>query len=300
MDFSRGGVPALSAETRPSGATVDLHLHSTASDGVCSPEEVVERGARLGLTALALTDHDTVAGVSVAQAAGSRCGVRVICGCEFSVAAGWGEMHVLGYFLPPASADLENFLAQARAMRERRGQEIVSRLQDLGVEIDQSDLHEAARGGAIGRPHVARALVKRGAAVSIDDAFDRLIGRGRPGFVAKELPSFREVAELVHRVGGILSAAHLKDRGTRSVLRRLQEAGLDAVETRHPGHDADRRATLTEHARALRLLRTGGSDWHGDSDQAGNGAAMGSQAVPAEWLERLEAARPTPSTPNGP
>ncbi|MGH7702060.1 MAG: PHP domain-containing protein [Gemmatimonadales bacterium] len=272
---------------------VDLHLHSTASDGECPPEEVVARAARAGLSAVALTDHDTLDGVAAAIAAGSRLTVRVIGGCEFSVAAPWGEMHVLGYFLSPDSTPLQEFLAARRTDRERRGRLMVDRLRGLGVTIDVEDLLEEAGRGAIGRPHVARALVKRGAATSVNDAFDRFIGRGKHAFVEKVLPTFREVADLVHRVGGVVAAAHLKERGTRSVLRRLKEEGLDAVETRHPSHDPDLRARLTDHALALGLLRTGGSDWHGDPALGETHAPIGSQQVPGEWLDRLEASRPS-------
>ena len=292
MDRSRDEVPPLNAEDCPGGPTIDLHLHSTASDGECPPEKVVERAARAGLVAIALTDHDTLDGIPAALTAGARLGVRVVGGCEFSVAAAWGEMHVLGYFLPPESPSLAEFLVGCRADRERRGRLMVERLQKMGVTIDLEDLLLESGGGAIGRPHLARALVRRGAVGDMDDAFARYIGRGKPGFVEKALPTFRQVAELVHAAGGVVSAAHLKDRGTRSVLQKLKHEGLDAVETRHPGHDPDLRARLTDLALALGLLRTGGSDWHGDAGAAETHADLGSQAVPADWLERLEAVRP--------
>jgi hypothetical protein len=275
---------------------VDLHLHSTASDGECAPEEVVGRAAGAGLEAIALTDHDTLDGVPAAVAAGLRYGLRVVSGCEFSVAAPWGEMHLLGYFLPVGDPGLLQFLHDRRDDRTRRGGEIVARLKALGIVLELDDVLTEAAGGALGRPHVARALVRRGHAVDLNDAFDRYVGWGKPGFVEKRLPAFAEVAALVHRVGGLVSAAHLKDRGTRAVLRNLKQQGLDAVETRHPSHDVDTRARLTEHALALGLLRTGGSDWHGDgTPQAG----LGSQGVPAEWLARLDAARSGSPEPAG-
>jgi predicted metal-dependent phosphoesterase TrpH len=122
-------------------------------------------------------------------------------------------------------------------------------------------------------------------------AFDRWIGRGKPAFVEKRLPAFHEVAELVHAVGGVVSVAHLKDRGTRAFLERLKGEGLDAVETRHPSHDPEVRARLTDTALQLGLLRTGGSDWHGDPEGGEAHGALGSQAVPVEWLDRLEERR---------
>ncbi len=279
------------------GPIIDLHVHSTASDGELSPEAVVGRAAAAGLAAMALTDHDTLAGVPAAIAAGDRAGIRVIGGCEFSVAAPWGEMHLLGYFLPPGTALLEEFLVRCRADRERRGRAMVERLHRLGIGVSDADVLAEAEGGAVGRPHVARALVRHGHVGSVGEAFDRYLGRGRPAFVEKSLPTFAEVAELVHRVGGVVSAAHLKDRGTRSLLVHFKQIGLDAVETRHPSHDPDLRARLTEFALDLGLYRTGGSDWHGDPVGDEALSAIGSQNVPLAWLEALEGARPPLAAP---
>jgi predicted metal-dependent phosphoesterase TrpH len=275
-------------------------VHSTASDGSLAPERVVERALAAGLGAIALTDHDTLAGVPAAAAAGDRLGLRVIGGCEFSASAPWGEMHVLGYFLPPQSPELEAFLERCRADRVRRGREMVTRLQALGVGLEFDDVLRESRGGAVGRPHVARAVVRRGGASDVGQAFDRYIGRGRPAFVDKVLPQFREIAELVHGVRGILSVAHLKERGTRSFLERLKHEGLDAVETRHPSHDPELRSRLTDLALRLGLERTGGSDWHGDPEPGESHGALGSQDVPIEWLERLDALRPRPAASIGP
>lgn len=251
--------------------------------------------AAAGLAAIALTDHDTLDGLPELIAAGAGLGLSVVPGCEFSVAAPWGEMHLLGYFLPPDSVPLNRFLVDARTGRSERGRKMVARLQGLGIPVEFDDLLAEAAGGAVGRPHLARALLKAGRVKSVNDAFDRYLGRGRPAYVDKELPTLRQVADLVHGVGGVVSAAHLKDRGTKSVLRRFKDDGLDAVETRHPAHDADKRSRLTELALALGLQRTGGSDWHGDDAGMGTHAPLGSQEVPLEWLERLAAARPVPA-----
>ena len=271
---------------------VDLHVHTTASDGERTPREVVARAAEAGLAAIAVTDHDTVAGLAEAEAAGREAGVRVVAGCEFSVQAGWGEMHLLGYFLPVDSPELAAFLAGARADRERRAREMVAKLVAAGVGIDEHMVRAAAKGGAVGRPHVARALLEMGACRTLDEAFERWLGRGRAAYVEKQLPQFRDVAALVHRLGGVVSAAHLKDRGNRGNLERLRAGGLDAVETRHPSHDADTRARLTDLALKLELGRSGGSDWHGEPDAGWTHGALGSQQVPYEWLEALEARRP--------
>lgn len=248
----------------------------------------MRRALAAGLSAIALTDHDTVAGIPEAVDAGERLGVRVVGGCEFSAAAPWGEMHVLGYFLPSDSPLLEAFLERCRADRVRRAQAMVERLQRLGVGLSFENVLDESGGGAVGRPHVARAIVRQGGASDLGDAFDRYLGRGRPAFVEKTLPVFHAVAELVHAVGGLVSVAHLKERGNRACIERLKGEGLDAVETRHPSHDPDLRARLTDITLKLGLLRTGGSDWHGDPEPGVTHGTIGSQQVPIEWLERLD------------
>lgn len=263
-------------------------MHSTASDGVVPPAAVVRRAAQMGLGAIALTDHDTVGGVAEATAEGQRLGVRVVSGCEFSAAAPWGEMHVLGYFLPIDEPGLNEFLERCRGDRVRRAREMVMGLQAWGVDVSFDDVVAEANGAAIGRPHLARVLMRLGKVSSVEDAFREWLGRGRPAYVDKVLPAFHEVAGLVHSVGGIVSAAHLKDRGTRAALTAFRDEGLDAVETRHPGHSGDARARLTALAAALGLLRTGGSDWHGEEVGEGTHAMLGSQSVPAEWLEMMD------------
>ncbi len=271
---------------------IDLHCHSIASDGLLAPAEVVRTAATCGLSAIALTDHDTTAGLPEAAAAGAILGVRIIGGCEFSVAAPWGEMHLLGYFLPVGPGPVEEFLVTARADRARRVREMVTRLAALGVAITSEDVLAESGGGALGRPHVARALHRLGRVATVQQAFDRYIGRGRPAFVDKVLPTLREVADLVHAQGGVVSAAHLKSHGSLATVRALVADGLDAVETRHPSHDGERVAELTEVATALGIGRSGGSDWHGETDALGTHAMLGAMQVPEAWLDALEARRP--------
>jgi 3',5'-nucleoside bisphosphate phosphatase len=286
VDRARDGIPALTPDDSGEDL-IDLHVHSTASDGTVPPAGVVQRARAANLQAVALTDHDTLAGLPEALAAGDRYGVRVIAGCEFSVAAPWGEMHVLGYYLPARSENLNHFLERCRADRVRRAEEMVRRLHRLGVDVPFESVLQESAGGAVGRPHVARAVVRHGGATDPGDAFDRFIGRGKPAFVEKSLPSFQAVADVVHAAAGVVSVAHLKEHGTRTVLERLKADGLDAVETRHPSHDPDLRSRLTDLALQLSLLRTGGSDWHGDPEP-GTYGTIGSQRVPREWLDRMD------------
>jgi len=249
---------------------------------------VVQRAGAVGLSVIALTDHDTVSGVPAAAAAGHDLGVRVVAGCEFSVRAPWGELHLLAYFLPTGDATLEEFLAKARAARELRGTKMIEKLQHLGVEIDLEDLAFQAGTGAVGRPHVARALVDAGVVDGFEEAFDRFLGRGRPAFVEKWLPALREVADLVHGVGGLVLAAHLGDRGQEPQLRALRDEGLDGIEVRHPSHAPRVESRLTKLARRLDLAISGGSDWHGEPNGGLSHAPLGGMQVPLEWLEALE------------
>lgn len=251
----------------------------------------MRRAHQAGLAAIALTDHDTTAGLPEATREGDRIGVRVVVGCEFSVKAPWGELHLLGYFLPVADARLEAFLCETRAARERRGEQMVQRLNRLGIGIALDDVAAQAAGGAVGRPHVARALVARGASAHVSEAFDRYLGRGRPAYVEKPLPQLPRVAQLVHDVGGVTVAAHLGERGSEGQVRGFKSQGLDGIEVRHPSHSAADEARLQRLAERLGLAVSGGSDWHGDTEFGHHGAGLGEIEVPMAWLDGLEGRR---------
>ncbi len=285
MDVPRDGLPPLSRQ-----GFVDLHLHSTASDGVLPPAEVVNRARQAGLSAIALTDHDTVAGIEAARQTAGESGLEVVGGCEFSVLAPWGEMHALGLFLPVADDELLAFLEDRRADRHRRAATIVDRLKGLGVSVTLDQVESLAEGAALGRPHVARALVANGVVPDLNRAFARFLGWGRPAFVAKELPEVAEVARLVRRLGGVLVAAHLRGRGTEENLLVLRDAGVQGIEVRHPRHDGATRQRLMTLCNRYGLVPSGGSDWHGDDDTPTR-ETIGSQQVPAEWLDDLEQRR---------
>ncbi len=263
---------------------VDLHLHSTASDGEATPSEVAQCAARVGLSAIALTDHDTMTGIAEA-AAGAE--VRVVAGCEFSVRAWWGELHLLGYFLPADNAELTRLFQEQRTHRAERAAEIVSRLTGLGVPLSLESVRCQAGDAPVGRPHVARAMVKSGIVGSLTEAFDRYLADDGPAFVPKHLPPIESVVSMVRGLGGVTSAAHLKNRATRDTLRRLQRLGVDAVEVRHPSHNEGTSARLESWAVELGMLKTGGSDWHGDTGSAQR-RPLGSPGVPEQWLSDLE------------
>jgi predicted metal-dependent phosphoesterase TrpH len=271
--------------TTPSASgLVDLHLHSTASDGSRAPGDVVRSAHGAGLVAIALTDHDTVAGLPEAQAAGAALGVRIVNGVELSAVEGASETHVLGLHLHDTGV-LERGLGELRAMRGRRAVRIVELLQSQGVQVTIDDVLQQAGSGAIGRPHVARALVADGWAVDVRDAFDRYLAAGRPAYVAKDQLGMREAVAMIHAAGGIAVLAHPGAAATRERLEALLALGLDGVEVKHPSHSPQEIARIRALAEQLGLLPSGGSDWHGASEGP---RTIGMMHVPHDWLARQD------------
>ncbi len=266
---------------------MDLHLHSIASDGRSTPEDVVLAAAAVGVGTIALTDHDTLGGVAAAQLEGTRSGVRVIAGCEFSVRVWWGELHLLGYFLPPHHEELDRFLLDQRTNRDDRARAIIEILRDLGAPVTYERVYEIAGGAPIGRPHIARALVEAGRVRTVGEAFDRFLADGGPAYAQRPLPELDATVALVRRLGGVTSAAHLKDRGTAANVERLAARGVDAIEVLHPAHDHDTESALRKYVARFDLLMTGGSDWHGVRGRAGY-REIGCSDVPDEWVDSLE------------
>ncbi|MDQ6886277.1 MAG: PHP domain-containing protein [Gemmatimonadota bacterium] len=260
-------------------------MHSTASDGAATPSEVVEAAWRAGIIAIALTDHDTVAGVAEAQDAGRRFGVRVVAGVELSAVEDELETHVLGLHLA-RSESLEPDLVLLRGARRVRAERMVATLNQLGVPVTMRAVLAQAGDGAIGRPHVAKALVEGGWVRDPREAFERYLGTGRPAFVGKHRLSVARAIEMIHDAGGLAILAHPGPTGTRQRLEELAAVGLDGAEVRHPGHgleDTRRIAALVEH---LQMLPSGGSDWHGAREGA---RVIGCMSVPGEWLDRQDA-----------
>lgn len=266
-------------------ACVDLHSHSTASDGSRAPADVVAAAHAAGLAAIALTDHDTVAGIPEAGAAARDLGIRLVPGVELSAVEGDVETHLLGLHLS-RPAEIEAGLAALREMRRERAERIVARLNELGVRITFEDVLEQAGGAAIGRPHVARAMVQEGWAKDVRDAFDRYLGNGRPAFVSKDRLTMTDAIAMIHRAGGLAVIAHPGHTGTRARIEALLAQGLDGVEVLHPSHTAEDVARLRAITDHLGMLPSGGSDWHGASDGP---RTLGTMRVPEEWLARQDA-----------
>jgi hypothetical protein len=264
---------------------VDLHAHSTASDGSQSPEAAVRAAHKAGVAALALTDHDTLAGIAEAQETADAVGLRLVPGVELSVHQGAQEVHLLGLHIRDVGA-LQDELELYRDLRRARAASIVARLNRLGIAVTMDEVLTAAAGGAVGRPHVARALIAGGHVKDSRDAFDRYLGAGRPAYVDKERLDIADGIALIHRAGGIAVLAHPGGEGRRERIEPLVPMGLDGLEVRHPSHSGEDSRRLEALAEFFGLVLSGGSDWHG----AGHGTrVLGAMKVPMAWLEAQDA-----------
>lgn len=263
---------------------VDLHTHSTASDGTLPPEQVIEAAARCGLKALALTDHDTVGGVARAREAGERLGIRIVAGVELSAFQDDHEVHVLALHLSQLET-LEKRLLELRAQRYTRAEKIVDRLNVLGIPITLDEVLVQSNGGAVGRPHVARALIARGVVHDFRDAFMRYLGGNGSAFVPKDRLSIEDAIVIAHEAGALAIWAHPGDGGRRERLEPLVAAGLDGIEIRHPSHSGEDIKRLQALTDFFGLVPSGGSDWHGATDGP---RRLGMMNVPLEWLDKQD------------
>jgi predicted metal-dependent phosphoesterase TrpH len=264
---------------------VDLHSHSTASDGAVTPAEVVTAAERAGLGAIALTDHDSVAGIPEAVATGARLGVRVVAGCELSAYDGDFEVHLLALHIRDMDA-MTPSLEAFQQDRVERARTMVEKLVNLGAPISMDAVLREAAGGAVGRPHVARALVQQNHVVDLRDAFDRYLGAGRPAYVPKPRLTAEDAIALTHRAGALSIWAHPSREGTRARVERLAQHGMDGVEVRHPSHSQSEVARLGALVNELGLVPSGGSDWHGAMEGY---RVLGNMQVPAAWLAQQDA-----------
>lgn len=250
---------------------IDLHAHTVVSDGTLTPTQLVELAAHSGLAAIAVTDHDHTGGLAEARAAGARLGVEVVTGIELSVEHPVGEFHLLGYLFDDSDAALQSELERFRRVRSARAVLIVERLRALGVDVAIEDvLREVPAGedASVGRPHVARALLRKGLVGSIREAFDLWLADDRPAHVPKAKMSAAEAIRLVRQAGGVAVLAHpftVPEASREALVRELAALGLDGVEVEYPRHGADERQRLLRLAAELGLVATGGSDFHGEN-----------------------------------
>ncbi len=276
---------------------IDLHVHSTASDGSASPAGVVRLAAAAGLKAIALTDHDTQSGIAEARAEATRTGVELIAGAELSVEWEQGAMHMVVLFLEPGPGPLQDRLAEFRKGRTERNARIVERLSELGLPVSEEEILEIAAGESVGRPHIAAVMVSRGYVESIFEAFDRYLARGKPAYMARPRLSPEEAIGLALESRAVPIVAHPHTLGLNTseevsaTLRRLAGAGLVGIECYYPLYSPFEREGYAALAARFGLKPSGGSDYHGTyKPDVQLGIGRGNLAVADELLDALRPA----------
>ena len=266
---------------------VDLHIHSTASDGRLSPADIVHKAAELGLGVIAITDHDTVDGIAPALAAAqSFPRLKVMPGVEISTDVPNGEAHVLGYFIDYTDHELQVTLEGMRNSRQQRAQKMITKLEDFGIHIEWQRVQDIAGSGSIGRPHLAQVMLEKGYIASLKEAFIKYIGRGAPAYVGREKMTPVEAVELVLRADGLPVLAHpFTTANPEMVVIELKAAGLVGLEAYYNGSPADEIDKLVSLANKYNLIATGGSDYHGLDNSTET--MIGGANVPMESAEQL-------------
>jgi len=265
----------------------DLHLHTTASDGRLTPQELVRKAVELKLDVIAITDHDSVEGVPPAlEAAQSFTQLMVIPGVEINTDVPKGEVHILGYFLNYRNPELNRTLGELRNSRYERGKKMVAKLVELGINIDWRRVEELAGKGSIGRPHIAQAMLEQGYVSSLREAFTKYIGRNGPAYVERKKLTPIEAVKVVLEADGLPVLAHPADiEPLEPFLLQLKKAGIIGIEIYYDGYDSKTIARLKRFARKLDLIACGGSDFHGLDEYIG--ADIGSVNLPRESVEQL-------------
>ena len=278
---------------------IDLHMHSSCSDGTLTPEELVAAALETGLEAAALTDHDTVSGVERFLAAASGTPLHAVPGVELASMLFSKDIHVVGLFIDPGCASLLSALEQMRLWREERNAEMVERIRSKGYDVTLDEVLDEAGGESVGRPHMASVLLKKGYFQDMQGVFSRLIGRGGSCYVARKYYPVDACIRLIHEAGGLaiwahpLHAAHGARAALRKIGSRLVSYGLDGLECYYSMFAEQQQAEALDFARARSLLVSGGSDYHGaPHPQVKMGAGIdGNLAIPFEIYERLLAAK---------
>jgi len=266
-------------------ATIDLHMHSNASDGSFTPDEVARMAAGNGVEVFALTDHDTLDGLPAAAACASGFGIRLISGVELSVSEEGMDVHLLAYGFDETDSTLLAAIRRYREGRRERARKILSRLKGLGIRISLEEVEEIASGGALGRPHVAEALLRAGHIETFNEAFQRYLGHHAPAYVPKPRVTLEEATTIVREAGGVTILAHPGTLNRDHLIPAWARRGLDGIEVWHSKHDASAVDRYRGFAHLHGLLMTGGSDYHGERTP---GVVIGSVPVPVEILAPLD------------
>lgn len=272
---------------------IDLHSHSTASDGACTPERLMELAAERGLIAIALTDHDTLAGAERARVRAAALGVRFIPGVEIEIEKETGEFHLLGLGLSGDTTDLMSALEGVQEARRGRNTRMVKKLQDAGIDVIMEEVAALAGGAIVSRAHFARLLVKKKIVSSIDSAFKRYLGKGMPFYESRACLALTEATALIRKAGGIAVIAHpislgLVGPGLRTFVSSCKDQGVGGVEAWHPNQSVQQCHRLEKMAVGLGMAVTGGSDFHGEHLPNRNlGFTAGGREIPDSFLAAL-------------
>ncbi len=281
--------------------SVDLHLHTTASDGVLSPAEIVRYAKSKGLQAIAITDHDTIEGCEEALSEGSRVGFEVIPGIEISAEYSPGSMHILGFFLDIHHPLLNERLEYLQKARAERNPKMVAKLNQLGIKVTYEEVLRASGGGQVGRPHFANVLLEKKVVKSFQEAFDRFLKKGAPAYVDKFRFTSKEALHFIHESRGVAVLAHPNTLGVsryselEKVIVQLADEGLQGIEVYYPEHSSAEVTQYKTLADRYNLLSTGGTDYHGiEKNELDIGVGRGEMKLPYSIVEDIKALRNRP------
>ncbi len=268
---------------------VDLHVHSSVSDGVLKPAGVIEKAVELGLTAISLTDHDNVDSIAPAlKAAKKHPSLTFIPGLEISTDTSTGEVHILGYFIDHTNKDLLASLKRMRSSRLGRARKMIEKLDKLGMPVEWDKVREISGNGSVGRPHIARALLEKGYIATIKEAFSKYLAFGGPAYVPREKMTPAEAVDLIIKAGGLAVLAHpLNMSNLDRLLRALAKSGLSGLEAYYKDYTVEDRESLARLAEKHGLITTGGTDYHGLDDNTE--VMMGEAGVPPYVVDNLTA-----------
>lgn len=263
----------------------DLHTHTNFSDGILSPQELLQKAAKVGLGAISITDHDTIEGVRKAKELADKFNIEVITGCEFSCYENGREYHILGYFFDTNHKSLNEHLDNYKKLRLFRAKQIYKKLQDAGMKFDFDLIQNISRHAPIARPHIGMALVEMGYVNTLKEAFEKYIGDAGPAYYPKANFPVERAIELINSAGGVASLAHPANFVDQPQLYKMIKSGLDGIEVNHPMHNEQQVKFYRSIASQYWLIETGGSDFHGNRDwDEGN---FGKYTVPMSTVESL-------------
>lgn len=263
----------------------DLHIHTKCSDGLFTPEEIVRKAVDVGLKAISITDHDTVAGIDKAKPLALKSGLELITGVEMSSAYKEHDIHILGYFFNYQHSELKQYLDNCRRLRTERAERMVQKLGKMGVKIEIEQIIMKAQNGSVGRPHIAAVLQDGGFVKSFSEAFSKYLGSHSPAYVKSINTHPQEVIQLINEAGGLSFLAHPAKNVPDAILRQLISFGLDGLEIIHPSHDTYRQNYYRKIANEYFMLFSGGSDFHGLKD---NDDTFGRVCIPYEWVTKMK------------